>query len=155
MIYRTNLLVLKFLKIHKIKNILRSCNINDKLNRKIILERCSTIIMILIISGIFLFKIKWVSSFDLFLFIFLKVSLVVAWTPYAIVSLYSAFISTEEIEPILTTLPSIFAKSSMLWPTVLYIWSNRKIRKLIVSQMNVIRDWKKSSSGNQRTGELF
>lgn len=51
------------------------------------------------------------------------------WTPYGLVSLYSAFINPEDISPLCSTLPALFAKSSMVWSTIFYIFSNKEITK--------------------------
>ncbi len=43
--------------------------------------------------------------------------------------MYIAFIKPNSIDPFISTLPPFFAKSSMLWTSVLYIFSNRQIKK--------------------------
>lgn len=53
---------------------------------------------------------------------------IVTWTPYAFVSMYSAFIDPKDISPLGATIPAMFAKSSMVWGTILYLYSNSKIR---------------------------
>lgn len=55
---------------------------------------------------------------------------IISWTPYAAVAFYSAFISTD-LPPIAGTLPAMFAKSSLVWTSVLYIFSNKQIRTKI------------------------
>lgn len=66
-----------------------------------------------------------------------KVSLIVmcyiaififSWTPYAFVAMYSAFVDPSHISPLGATIPAMFAKSSMIWGTILYLFSNSKIR---------------------------
>ena len=54
------------------------------------------------------------------------------WTPYSIVSFISAFTSYE-ISPLGSTLPAAFAKSSAVWSSLFYIFSNKIIRKHIIS----------------------
>jgi len=51
------------------------------------------------------------------------------WSPYAIVSMYSSFVKSSPLSPLTTTLPGMFAKSSFVWSTVLYIYSNNQIRR--------------------------
>lgn len=76
-----------------------------------------------------------------------KVGFIITWTPYAIVSLYSAFINADRISPLVTTLPALFAKSSMLWPSMLFMFSNSKIRnKLNKSLFNTFFSPKRSNS---------
>jgi hypothetical protein len=56
---------------------------------------------------------------------------IITWLPYALVSMYTAFIDPEGLDPMFGTLSSIFAKSSMFWPAFLYIFTNEKIKKKI------------------------
>ncbi|RNA43725.1 vertebrate ancient opsin-like [Brachionus plicatilis] len=69
---------------------------NSMEGRRIIIERNATVAMIFSIVGF-----------------------IISWTPYAISSMYTAFINSSGVPPLVSTLPSLFAKSSMLWPPVL------------------------------------
>ena len=62
-----------------------------------------------------------------FYFIFLVV-LVVCWTPYCLISMYSAFFSYagQNFSPYASTVSSMFAKSSMLWPSIILLISNER-----------------------------
>ena len=51
-----------------------------------------------------------------------------SWTPYAVVSFYGAFIASDDIAPIAGTIPAYFAKSSMVWSTLFYVFTNRKMK---------------------------
>ncbi len=51
----------------------------------------------------------------------------ISWTPYALVALYAAFVDSN-LAPLSGTLPAMFAKSSMVWSSVLYIFTNKQIR---------------------------
>jgi len=53
---------------------------------------------------------------------------IISWTPYAVVSMISAFANPDLISPMGALLPAIFAKSSMLTSSIFYILSNHKIR---------------------------
>ena len=44
--------------------------------------------------------------------------------------MYRVF-SDENISPMTGTIPAMFAKSTLLWTSLLYIYSNRKIRAII------------------------
>lgn len=68
--------------------------------------------------------------------IFLNLSLqkglfIYAWSPYAVVSLISAFINPNLISPIGSLIPACFAKSSMTWGALYFIFSNREINRKI------------------------
>jgi hypothetical protein len=69
----------------------------------------------------------------MFSFLF-KVGFVISWTPYAGVSLYTAFIDEKGVDETVTIIPSVFAKLSLIWSSFAYIFTNRsiklKIRKL-------------------------
>ena len=45
------------------------------------------------------------------------------------VALYTAFIKKNGVDPVMATIPAMFAKSSMLWTSVLYVFSNSQIKK--------------------------
>ena len=57
-----------------------------------------------------------------------KAGFIITWTPYAFVTMYSAFINPDHITPVASTLPAIFAKSSTVWSTIFYIFSNKNIK---------------------------
>ena len=63
--------------------------------------------------------------------IVLIVFFVISWTPYASVAFYAAFIG-QDLPPIWGTLPAMFAKSSLVWTSVVYIFSNKQIRVKIM-----------------------
>ena len=54
-----------------------------------------------------------------------------AWTPYAIVTLIAAFGNSEIITPLMGTIPAVIAKSSMVWSSLLYILSNKAVRNKV------------------------
>ena len=57
-----------------------------------------------------------------------KVSFMISWVPYALVCIYRVFFETSHMSPFTATLPAMFAKSSMLWSSLLYFLTNRKVR---------------------------
>ena len=61
----------------------------------------------------------------------MKVGYLMTWGPYSLVSMYSAFISPNHITPLDSTLPAMFAKSSLAWSTILFIYSNKKIKSRV------------------------
>ncbi|CAF1150452.1 unnamed protein product [Brachionus calyciflorus] len=67
-----------------------------------------------------------------FSMIYLTTGFVISWSPYALVSVYGAFLD-QKVSPLMGTIPSMFAKSTLLWTSLLYIYSNRKIRQIIKS----------------------
>lgn len=60
-----------------------------------------------------------------------------SWSPYALVSMYSAFINQEGVSPLAGTLPAIIAKSSMLWTALVYIFSNKNIRNNFLASLKI------------------
>jgi len=69
-------------------------------------------------------------------FILFLVGYFLAWTPYSIVAMYSAFISEEELHPLLLTLPAIFAKLSIIWCPLLNLYINKNLRYTLISRSN-------------------
>ena len=57
-----------------------------------------------------------------------------AWTPYAIVSLISAFIDPNLITPLGSLIPAVFAKASMAWGGIYFTFSNKEIYRAIFHQ---------------------
>ena len=61
------------------------------------------------------------------------VGFILSWFPYAMVFLYSAVLGSIGT-PLLGTIPSMFAKSSFLWSSLIFIYSSKQIRKKIISE---------------------
>jgi hypothetical protein len=81
------------------------------------------------------FIISWV-FLSLYVYLFIKNILMIQnfylKLPYAIVSMYTAFVNAAGISnKFYATLPSIFAKGSMLWPSLIYMLTNKNMRKRI------------------------
>ena len=49
--------------------------------------------------------------------------------------MYAAFISADHLSPLASTLPSMFAKSSFVWGTLLYMTTNKEIITKINRQL--------------------
>ncbi|XP_010880466.2 opsin 8, group member b [Esox lucius] len=66
--------------------------------------------------------------------VLISLGFIVAWSPYAMVSLWSVFRSSELIPPEVSMLPCLFAKSSTVYnPLIYYIFSNtfkREVKQL-------------------------
>lgn len=84
---------------------------DEKAKKRIENERQLTIIMMIYVAGF-----------------------AVTWTPYALVSMVSAFIDPHLISPLGTLLPALFAKTSMVWSTMFYILSNKQIKAKVFKQ---------------------
>ena len=52
-----------------------------------------------------------------------------AWTPYTIVCLYMAFVDAGAISPMMTSIPAMFAKSSMLFSSLFFIFTNSQFKR--------------------------
>ena len=53
------------------------------------------------------------------------------WLPYSISSMYIAFVDEIGLGPMAETLPAMFAKSSMVWRTIYYLYTNEQFRSKI------------------------
>ena len=54
----------------------------------------------------------------------------ISWSPYALVAMYSAFFSTN-LHPMAGTIPAMFAKSSLLTSSLLYLCSNTQVKQTL------------------------
>lgn len=45
--------------------------------------------------------------------------------------MYSPFINSDHISPLYSTIPAMFAKSSFVWSTIMFIFSNNQIKSKI------------------------
>lgn len=50
--------------------------------------------------------------------------------------MYSAFIDADGISPLGSTIPAMFAKSSMVWSTILFVYSNKPIRNKFLNNIS-------------------
>ena len=55
-------------------------------------------------------------------------SFFISWTPYGVVAMYRAFINESTISALSATLPALFAKSSLLWPSLIILFGDKYIR---------------------------
>lgn len=127
-----------------------SIQVEVRKKKRMASERYMTIIIMFLIGKSGIFISKYLSN-SIFSKLALRIDLItqklfynlvaflVSWTPYAMVSMYSAFIDANGVSPLLGTVPAIFAKSSMLWTSVIFIWSNRQIRLKLLSQLGILR----------------
>lgn len=60
-----------------------------------------------------------------------KAGFVIAWLPYGTVCMYYALGGQGDLNPLFGTSLAIFAKSSMFWTPVLFIFSNKNIMRKI------------------------
>ena len=63
----------------------------------------------------------------------------VAWTPYAVVSLYSAVSGPEHIPTVATIVPAMFAKSSCLYNPLIHFFVYKKFRESLWMQWQKVR----------------
>ena len=50
------------------------------------------------------------------------------WTPYAMISIYTAFIDVSGVRPAFSVIPSLLTKLSMFWTSFFLIISNKNVR---------------------------
>ena len=62
-----------------------------------------------------------------------------SWMPYAYVSFYTAFVANT-VTPLGGTLPALCAKSSFLWSSLVFIYSNHRVKLLVNESMRIRRD---------------
>lgn len=64
----------------------------------------------------------------------------VAWSPYAIICLWSVFGDPAEIPLWAATAPALFAKSSTFYNPVIYVATNKQFRKSFFSLLSCHRE---------------
>ena len=77
----------------------------------------------------------YIKFFFIFYLIY-KASFIVSWTPYAAVCFYVAFVS-EDVPPLVGTLPAMFAKLSFLTSSIIYAYSNTVTREEFKQVYNI------------------
>jgi hypothetical protein len=78
-----------------------------------------------------------------------KVGFVISWTPYAGVSLYTAFVDETGIGETATTIPSVFAKLSLIWSSFAYIFTNKSIKQKVYDLHRKLKILSKTSKSTK------
>jgi hypothetical protein len=55
----------------------------------------------------------------------------ISWTPYALFTLYTAFISEIELDGLTLIAAEMMAKTSLVWPAVLNLTLNKQISRKV------------------------
>lgn len=59
---------------------------------------------------------------------------VVTWTPYTLILIYNSFLKEQdESLPLMSDISAVIAKSSVIWSTLLYMFTNSNIK----SKLNI------------------
>ncbi len=75
-------------------------------------------------------------SFKLIKKIYKNSKILFRWTPYSFVLMYNSFKNSTEQMPELSTISAVFAKSSVVWSTLIYIVTNRSIKSKLIPKRN-------------------
>ncbi|XP_014348795.2 opsin 7, group member a, partial [Latimeria chalumnae] len=62
-----------------------------------------------------------------------------AWTPYAVVAMWAAFGSIEQIPPLAFAIPALFAKSSTLYNPITYLLLKPNFRNIVAKDFAVLQ----------------
>lgn len=62
-----------------------------------------------------------------------------SWSPYAFVCIYRVFWDSRRLNPFISTIPAMFAKSSMFITPLVYMASNEKIKKELKKKLSTLR----------------
>lgn len=63
-----------------------------------------------------------------------------AWTPYAVVSFYAAFVSAEDVSIVVAAIPAIFAKTSTLYNPIIYFFTYKSFRESLLTSWRRYRN---------------
>lgn len=75
-------------------------------------------------------------------------SFIVAWTPYGVVSFYIAFGKAEYISPLVSTIPAIFAKTSVILNPIVYVIRYKRFREAVKKLFKELKFSNNSISSN-------
>lgn len=78
-----------------------------------------------------------------------------AWTPYAVLAMYVVFIDSNGFSPTVEAVPSMIAKTSMLWTAVLYYILNRNFYKFQNSTDEYVDEQKQQQQNNEIDGIIY
>ena len=76
---------------------------------------------------------------------------VFSWTPYAFVSMWCAFKDCNDISPLLHSYLAIFAKSSMVWAPVLFLFASQNMIVNLRQSFRLCNSSQNSCSANGRS----
>jgi len=74
----------------------------------------------------------------------LVASFMITWMPFALVSFASIFIGPR-LGPVVSTVSAMFAKSSLLWSTLFYMFSNKNIKRILFQMFKLTEKKKKKN----------
>ncbi|XP_054624207.1 opsin 7, group member a isoform X2 [Dunckerocampus dactyliophorus] len=70
-----------------------------------------------------------------------------AWSPYALMSMWAAFGNIENIPPLAFAMPAMFAKSSTIYNPIIYLMLRPNFRKVICKDLGALKScfWSRST----------
>ncbi|XP_060084046.1 rhodopsin, GQ-coupled-like [Ylistrum balloti] len=64
---------------------------------------------------------------------------IVSWVPYATISLYAMFNDISLMNPLLYMLPTLFAKASVIWNPIIYMFINKAFKNALMEKIPILR----------------
>ncbi|KAF8781582.1 visual pigment-like receptor peropsin [Argiope bruennichi] len=84
---------------------------------------------------------QWTNERSITLMSFVLIlTFIIAWTPYAVLCLWTIFDHPNTVPPFLTLIPPLFAKASTVFNPFIYFFSNPKLRTGIVATLCCCKD---------------
>jgi hypothetical protein len=102
---------------------------DEKVKAKMEQERQLTITMLVYIGIIKNINIKYLNK-NVYIFE-IKAGFAIAWTPYTITSFMVVVFGEHSVHPLGSFMPAMFAKTSMAWGAMFFIFSNKAIKATI------------------------
>ncbi|XP_069106957.1 melanopsin-like [Argopecten irradians] len=61
---------------------------------------------------------------------------ILSWLPYSAISLYAVFDDIHAINPVISMLPALFAKASVIWNPIIYMFINSSYKAVLKDKMS-------------------
>ncbi|XP_021355908.1 visual pigment-like receptor peropsin [Mizuhopecten yessoensis] len=62
-----------------------------------------------------------------------------SWVPYSVMSIYAMFNDINSLDPLLYMLPTLFAKASVIWNPIIYLFINKSFKKALLDKIPILR----------------
>ncbi|XP_033726492.1 rhodopsin, GQ-coupled-like [Pecten maximus] len=80
---------------------------------------------------------------------------IVSWLPYVILSMYAMFGEIGSVNPWLSMIPTLFAKASVIWNPIIYLFINKSFRNALMEKAPILRRCHSMCKDSKSRNELL